>query len=62
MRLIVAVLYLALGCTILAACTSSKTAAPVQTITPAEPDVNPLGDDPDVIPFDDPAAYTRGFA
>ncbi len=62
MRLIVAVSYLALGCTVLAACTGrSETAAPVETITPAEPDVNPLDDEPDVIRFDGSVAYTRGF-
>jgi hypothetical protein len=48
---------------VLAACAgSSKTAAPGETVTPAEPDVNPLGDDPDVIPFDRSAPYDHGFA
>jgi hypothetical protein len=63
MRLILAVSYLAVSCIVLGACAgSSETAAPVETIAPAEPDANPLGDDPDVIPFDGSAAYLRGFA
>ena len=62
MRLIVALSYLALSCAVLAACTvGSETAAPVETITPAEPDVNPLDDDPDVILFDGSPAHIRGF-
>jgi hypothetical protein len=63
MRLIVALSYLALSCMVLSACAgSSEMAAPVKTIAPAEPDANPLGDDPDVIPFDGSASYDHGFA
>jgi hypothetical protein len=40
---------------------NSETASPVETITPAETDVNPLGDDPDVIRFDGSAPYDHGF-
>jgi hypothetical protein len=37
-------------------------AAPAETVIPAQPDVNPLGDDPDVIPFDRSTPYDHGFA
>jgi len=63
MRLIVVLPYLALSCVVLAACAGrSGTAAPPETTAPAEPEVNPLGDDPDVIPFDRSTAYIHGFA
>jgi hypothetical protein len=63
MHLIVALPYLVFTCMVLAACAGSLgSAAPPETIAPAEPDANPLGDDPDVIPFDRSTAYDHGFA
>lgn len=63
MHVIVALSHLAASCIVLAACAGDlQTAAPAAAIAPAEPDPNPLGDDPEVIPFDRSAAYDHGFA
>src|SRR5579864_8322994 len=59
---LVAVSFFALSYVLLAACSGgSERAAPAETITPAEPELTPP-DDPDAIPFEKPAPYTRSFA